>query len=377
MTNEELLARGQALAESGAYQPSPTEHEMPNGSDSSADIDIPIAVMGPPSEPDNAVDGAAFVLDQPEGVASLWGRADRVLWPRGEALMIAGGQGLGKTTLAGLLLKGLLGQQPNVLGLPISDIGCHIMYLAMDRPSQIARSLARQFGHEHRDLLKQRVTFWKGPPPRDLAANPALLAKMAAHYDAGVVIVDSLKDAAVRLSEDAVGAQWNRARQHLLSQGCELLELHHSTKRGPAGGPITGVADIYGSTWLTSGCGSIVLLTGEPGDPIVSFRHVKQPAEEVGPYQLLHDESAGHLAIDFQVDLIELVKASGVHGLTAKDAAVAITGKDKPSAADVEKARRLLNKKAEEQLLVRMGGSRGGAGGASKGSTPAAWFLAS
>ena len=92
-----------------------------------------------------------------------------------------------------------------------------------------------------------------------------------------MVIVDSLKDAAVRLSEDAVGAQWNRARQHLLAQGCQVLELHHSTKRGPAGAPISGVADIYGSTWLTSGCGSIILLTGEPGDPIVSFRHVKQP----------------------------------------------------------------------------------------------------
>lgn len=373
MTDDERLARGQALAESGQYQPSPTEYEL---SGSPADVEVPIAVIAPPSEPDNAVDGAVFVLDQPEGVPSLWGRGDQVLWPRGEALMIAGGQGLGKTTLAGLLLKGLLGQQPNVLGLPISDVGCGVLYLAMDRPSQIARSLGRQFGPEHRDLLKQRVTFWKGPPPRDLAANPTLLAKMAAHYDAGVVIVDSLKDAAVRLAEDAVGSQWNRARQHLLSQGCELLELHHSTKRGPQGGPITGVADIYGSTWLTSGCGSIILLTGEPGDPIVSFRHVKQPAGEIGPYQLLHDESAGHLAIDFQVDLIELVRATGVHGLTAKDAAAAITGKDKPSAADREKARRLLNKKVDENLLARMDGSRGGAGSTSKGSTPTAWFLA-
>ena len=221
------------------------------------------------------------------------------------------------------------------------------------------------------------MTFWKGPPPRDLAANPALLATMAGYYGAGVVIVDSLKDAAVRLSEDSVGAQWNRARQHLLAQGCQLLELHHSIKRGPAGAPISGVADIYGSTWLTSGCGSIILLTGEPGDPIVAFRHVKQPAEEVGPYQLLHDESAGHLAIDFQVDLVELVKLSGVDGLTAKDAAVAITGRNKPSAADVEKARRRLNQKVQDGSLVRIDGSRGGAGGASKGSTPTAWFLAS
>lgn len=96
---------------------------------------------------------------------------------------------------------------------------------------------------------------------------------------------------------------------------------------------------------------------------------MKQPSDEVGPYQLLHDESAGHLAIDFQVDLLELVKLSGVDGLTAKDAAAAITGKDRPTAADVEKARRRLDQKATEGLLVRLGGGRG------RGST-AAWFLA-
>lgn len=186
----------------------------------------------PKTEPDHSIDGASFVLDQPSGVPAVWGRGTQVLWSKGEALMIAGGHGLGKTSLAGLLLKGLVGLQPDVLGLPIYDFGWHILYLAMDRPAQIARSLGRQFGPEHRSALKERVTFWKGPPPRDLAANPALLAQMATYYGAGAVIVDSLKDAAVRLSEDAVGAQWNRARQHLLTQGCQLLELHHSTKRG-------------------------------------------------------------------------------------------------------------------------------------------------
>ncbi|ORW28176.1 hypothetical protein AWC19_27460 [Mycobacterium palustre] len=246
----------------------------------------------------------------------------------------------------------------------------------MDRPRQIARSFQRQFTHADRDVLSERLTVWEGPPPRDLAANPTLLARMSSYYQAGIVIVDSLKDAAVRLSEDAVGAQWNRARQHLLAQGCELLELHHSTKRGPGGASITGVADVYGSTWLTSGCGSIILLTGEPGDPIVAFRHVKQPSDEVGPYQLIHDQVAGLLSIDFQVDLVELVKATGVDGLTAKDAAAAITGKDAPSAADVEKARRRLNSKVTEGVLVRVDGTRGGYSGASKGSTPTAWFLA-
>jgi hypothetical protein len=381
MTQNDLAAKGKALAESGKYRAplalidsvgEQHDGEQHDGVQEHGD-ESPVAVSattGLTTDPDNAVDGASFVLDSPEGIPAILGRGTQVLWPKGEALMIAGGQGLGKTTLAGQVTAGLLGVGDRcVLGLPVIDLRCKILYLAMDRPRQIARSLRRQFGPADRDVLSERLVVWEGPPPRDLAANPALLAKMAAYYKAGIVIVDSLKDAAVRLSEDAVGAQWNRARQHLLAQGCQILELHHSTKRGPAGAPITTVADIYGSTWLTSGCGSIILLSGEPGDPIVTFRHVKQPAEEIGPYQLLHDQAAGHLAIDFQVDLVDLVRSSGVDGLTAKDAAAAISGKDKPSAAEVEKARRRLNQKAADGVLVRVDGGRG------RGSTTA-WFLA-
>ncbi len=33
-----------------------------------------------------------------------------------------------------------------------------------------------------------------------------------------------------------------------------------------------------GSTWLTSGLGSVIVLDGEPGDPTVELRHLKQPA---------------------------------------------------------------------------------------------------
>jgi hypothetical protein len=181
-----------------------------------------------------------------------------------------------------------------------------------------------------------------------------------------------LKDAAVRLSEDAAGAQWNRARQHLLTQGVQLLELHHTIKRGHQGAPIATVSDIYGSTWLTSGAGSVILLTGEPGDPVLSFRHVKQPAEEVGPYQLLHDQINGVLSVEFSVDRIELVTSTGVDGLTAKDAAAALFDKRDPTKADVEKARRRLEQKVSDGVLIHVDGNRGGG----RCSSPAAWFLA-
>ncbi|OMC33435.1 hypothetical protein A5739_08830 [Mycobacterium colombiense] len=323
--------------------------------------------------PDPAIDGAEFILDQPAEVPAIWGEGSRVLWAPGEALMIAGPQGVGKTTLAGQILAALLGVTVTVLGLPVAEFRGRILYLAMDRPRQISRSLRRQFSEKHRTLLVERLVVRPGPPLADLAVNPTLLATMAQHYGASVVVVDSLKDAVVGLSDDAVAASYNRARQHLLATGCELIELHHVVKRTSKNDqPGSAVDSIYGSTWLTSGCGSVALISGEPGDPIVGFRHVKQPAEEVGPYRLLHDQDTGTLSIEHGVDLLELVKASGPDGVTAKDAAVAITEKPQPSRSDIEKARRKLDKLVEAHVLERVDGRAGGA----KGGSTTAWFVA-
>jgi replicative DNA helicase len=218
-------------------------------------------------------------------------------------------------------------------------------------------------------VLSERLIVRTGPPAADLATNPTLLAEMARQYGAGTVFVDSLKDAAVGLSSDEVGAGYNRARQHLLAQSVELCELHHDRKAGAGGGASSTVSDIYGSTWLTAGCGSVILLTGEPGDPIIGFRHLKQPVEEIGPFRLLHDQPAGQLTIDFDIDLVELARAAGPDGLTARDAAAAIFEKKNPTRADAEKARRRLDKLADAGVLIRQDGQKG----RSKGSA-AAWF---
>ena len=184
---------------------------------------------------DLAVDGAQFILDQPGGIPALWGSGSRVLWAEGEALMIAGPQGVGKTTMAGMLVRALLGiGDTDVLGLPVTDIGGRVLYLAMDRPRQIARSLGRQFDEDDRDALAKRLVVRPGPPPADLAAQPTLLVGMAEHYDAAVVFVDSLKDAAIGLATDEVGAAYNRARQHLLGTGRQSPSYTMSANAAPA-----------------------------------------------------------------------------------------------------------------------------------------------
>lgn len=317
--------------------------------------------------PWGVVTGATFILDAPKDVPAIWGEGDNVLWPDGEALMIAGGQGLGKTTLAGLLVRGQLGLIPNVLGLAVSESDGPILYLAMDRPRQIARSLARQFAAAERDILERRLLIRPGPPEADLAKNPELLARMASDLGAAVVFVDSLKDAAIGLSDDEVGASYNRARQHVLHAGRQVCELHHVTKHGAE-----GISDIYGSTWLTSGCGGVILLTGQPGDPIVGFRHVKPAVAEVGPFRLSHDNARGLMSVESRVDLTEMAARCGVDGLTARAAAAALFDVDKPDRAQVEKARRKLNALVAEKRLQRFEGTTGG----SKGGICTAWFLA-
>jgi hypothetical protein len=162
-------------------------------------------------------------------------------------------------------------------------------------------------------------------------------ARLPAHLrpaDADVVVVDSLKDAAVGLSEDEVGSGWNRAAQGLLATGRNLLVLHHRKKQTKDAK--TGLDDVYGSTRLTSGMGSVVLLDGNPGDPLVEFRHLKFPVSEVGPMKVSHDQATGLMTVAEQVDLVTAAQAEG--NITVKYAAQLLFGSASPS--EVEKARR-------------------------------------
>ncbi|WP_020170841.1 AAA family ATPase [Gordonia polyisoprenivorans] len=301
-----------------------------------------------PDIPPQMIEGGAFIHDEPEGVAAVWGSGDRVLWADGEALIVCGPQGVGKTTLASNVLASLIGERPrDVLGLAVRPVP-HVLYLAMDRPRQAARALRRQLGHRDRDYLTEHLTFWKGPPPYDLAKNTGLLTNLAELAHADVVIVDSLKDAAIGLSDDEVGAGWNRARQSLLASGRNLLELHHIKKI--SGDKKPDIADVYGSTWITSGAGSVILLNGNPGDPVVRMHHVKQPVEELGPWTLLHEQESGTVSIHGEVDIVTLAARSG--GLTVKAAAKLLFETDNPNRNQIEKARRRLTALTRDGRLM-------------------------
>ncbi|OBG70285.1 AAA family ATPase [Mycobacterium sp. E3305] len=365
------------LAELEEFDPFTASYEVDRGPDDDTTAVVDEREPQPPPE-DRAVRGGAFLFgpEYTDGPA-VWGDGSNVLWSPGEPLMIAAYQGLCKTTLAGQLTRALLhlgddGRDDKVLGFTVTATPRRVLYLAMDRPRQIRRSLRRQFSEQEAGILDERLVVWPGPPAADLAAQPLLLLGLAERHHADVVIVDSLKDAALKLSSDETGAAWNRAAQHLLMSNRELCVLHHPRKlsHNEKDRRLT-IEDIYGSTWITNGCGSVILLDGEPGDPIIEFRHLKQPNEEIGPLRVAHDPATGRLTVEHQLDLVELVRRKGDAGLIAKDAARALFDTDEPSRGQTEKARRKLDKFVPA-VLRREEGVAGGA----TGGMPARYFLA-
>lgn len=253
-------------------------------------------------------DAGNFIFDIPDGVPAVWGEGDHVLWAEGEALMIAGSAGLGKTTLTGQLVRARLGLQESVLGLPVARGAGKVLYLAMDRPRQIARSLRRHFTLEDREVVSENMVIWQGPPIEDMASNDRLLVEMCQMHGADTVIVDSIKDAAIGLTNDEVGAGWNRSVQNAIRAGVEVLEMHHLVKKNSDGNAPTKLADVYGSTWLTAGVGSVILLHGVAGNPEVNLLHLKQPAEVVGPWKVQHDHKAGTSSVVDDKDSTDRVR---------------------------------------------------------------------
>jgi replicative DNA helicase len=313
--------------------------------------------------------GGSFVFDVPAETPAIWGQGQQVAWAKGEALMICGPAGVGKTTVANQLVAARLGLDClHLLGLPVRPGERKLLYLAMDRPPQIARAMARLFKPEHREVLAQRLVVWRGPPPYDLATRPETLLKLCEMADADTVVVDSLKDAAVGLTKDEVGAGYNRARQRALAAGVEVLELHHQRKANSDNKRPEKLDDVYGSVWLPAGAGSVIVLWGEAGDPVVELSHLKQPAEQLGPWRVVHDHLAGRTEVYHQTDLLRLVKIQGQVGMTARVLAQTLFDTTKPSDAQVMKARRQLEAKARQGLLVQRGQTRDGAN---------TWFLAS
>lgn len=293
-------------------------------------------------------DGRTFILDAPATVPSLWGDGDRVAWASGEGLMFVGPQGVGKTTVASRLALARIGiGAETLLGMPVTQTTEPLLWIAADRPQQIARSFRRMVTPADAEILEKRLLVWEGPPPFDLVDEPLRLLAFVESTGAKTVFIDSDKDIASPLTEDRVGAAFNRARGAVIAAGIEWVELHHNRKATADNRKPSALADVYGSVWLTAGLGSVISLWGEPGDPIVELTHLKQPAEDIGPLELEHDHTHGRTTLRERPTVESLLEDAGKEGVTAPDVASAIYGL-KVTKAQVEKVRRQLQRLADD-----------------------------
>lgn len=175
------------------------------------------------------VDGATFILDQPSEIPVIWGRADtqEVIWAEGESLLIAGPQGVGKSTVmqqVALRRAGII--TTPFLDLPVTCDERPILYIAADRPSQIQRSFRRMASEEHREALAERLIVWRGPLPFMLSQEkPETFSDWVCDFGVGSVFIDSLKDIALDLKADETGSRVNAAFQETLARGVEVCRV--------------------------------------------------------------------------------------------------------------------------------------------------------
>ena len=315
--------------------------------------------------------GGSFILDDQTSDDYWWGDGQDILAMRGEAVVLAANTGVGKTTLAAQVIAAWIGTQPDALGCQVRGDGRKVLLLAMDRPKQAARALRRIFGAEHRELLDAMLVVRKGPPPAQITSDPTVWATLAAEHDAGLVIVDGLKDATSELNGDEAGLAANQAMQSVIASPSELLVLHH-LRIGVAGGK-PSLDDLYGSTWIPSGAGSVIVLQGLAGGDKVKLHHLKSPVDAVGPWDIALNTATGTMHRMNHDDLRAIVTSAGTRGVDAKQAAVALYRDADPTDEIVKRVKRMLDKRAKDGDFIVRAGERGGRGG----SAPTRYSIAS
>lgn len=213
---------------------------------------------------DQAFDGVAF-LESGIDTEPLWGVGQQALMAPGQGSMVFGTDGAGKSTIMQQFTLARTGlSNDEVLGFPVVQSDQPILYLALDRPEQIRRSIARMVDLTDaavRDRLKRKVIVWRGALPYHCDLDPKAFADWVMQIggdDLGLVVADSVKDMVSSCTEDSAGMGFNDTVQHITSRGVEFACCHHNRKPNATNARPRKLADVYGSRWLTAGLGSVL-----------------------------------------------------------------------------------------------------------------------
>lgn len=316
----------------------------------------------PPSMDGYIVNGHDWLWAEQNDPTPVWGDTEggEILWAGGEPLLLAGGIGVGKTTVLLQLLRCRLGLETELLRWQVQPGKRNTLYFASDRPKQIAKALRRTTDRtENLDRLK----IMEGPPPFNIVDHPDGLLQLALAADADTVLIDSIKDLVSDLSSEQVGFAINRAFQLCVTNGIEIAANHHTRKASGENKKPNTLADIYGSTWITAGAGSVMFLYGNAGDAEVEMLHLKQPEAKIEDLKMVHDHEKGRSTVLGGWDPLAFLHNKSDGDTTAKAAAKAMTNKIDPTRAEEAKARRKLDKLVTKGLATKTEGVTGGTGG--------------
>jgi replicative DNA helicase len=314
--------------------------------------------LGPILLPPQMINGLAFAIDVSGEDVAIWGREDDIAHASGEATLIIGPDGVGKTTLVQRYMLARAGVGSKLLGMHVQPADRKILYVSADRPKQAARSLFRMVAdldRGHAGKLKEAVLVWRGPLPFDIVREPATLTEWAQAFDVDEVVLDSLGFVVRKLADDETGSAVAQAFSTAAAKGLDIVALGHPRKPPSEGGEKpTKIADVYGSRWITAACGSILSLWGAPGDPVVELRQLKSPRGDVGPFPVEIDHERGTVERIAGTDILASLRGASA-GLTVKDAARLFEGGS--DRARAEKARRKLEQLVGRGLAHRRDGS--------------------
>jgi hypothetical protein len=305
------------------------------------------------------IDGKTWLTSGPDQPEALWGNQHTILAAKGQPTTIAGPQGAGKSVFGQHLALGWIGLTSHLLGFPIAQGERCALYLACDRPEQARLSTRRMVTDTQYDTLQERLRVWKGPPPEDVAKQPLMLLEMAEVADADLIVIDSAKDVALKLSADEIGAAYNSALQHCVAADIQVVVLHHPRKLSgeTRDNPVRVLDDLYGAYWVTAGNGSVLYL--QPGDfDTYTLTQLKSPNGEKAEIPYEHVTLTGGIRPPTAPDIESILQQAGDTGCAAAHVARILCKVDEPSGNQKKKVQRALNELAEEGIVESTGTTR-------------------
>lgn len=300
--------------------------------------------------------GSFLFSGDADDLRMIWGPDGTPLWAHGESLMIVGPPGKGKSTLAQRLTFARIGLGAGALEYPVVDDGGRVLYLAMDRPNQVKRSMIRMVQPDDLATLNERMIVWRGPLPVDitLEANRDWLADAADEEGVTTIVVDSLKDIVTRASDEEKSGGYNMARQECLARGIEWVEIHHNRKSGTDNKKPRHLDDVYGSRMLTAGAGSVVSLWAPDESLDLEFTQLKSLAETHRPLKLKLDGPAGDFDVSESEAWMDTLMLAGPEGLSVTEVVVAFYGSEY-TPAQYETLKKKLQRRADNGALEAFG----------------------